>query len=150
MYGKSDVGCWADGSYGHSHVRAKLADMMDSFGRTRLSALLEGEMSDDGNEEQEAIDWLNDNACEEGVYFGMVDGDLMLLVAEEEEDSKQRRAAKLAELSSRVGDDGTGDLGVIIDTSPVDATVEELVQIVLDAREEHAANVAHDSKLPRR
>lgn len=82
MYGKAGLGCWADGSYGHSHVRAKLADMMDSFGQRRLCALLEGEWrGDDAHEEDEAIDWLNANACTHEVYFAMVDGDLMLELA---------------------------------------------------------------------
>jgi hypothetical protein len=78
MYNSSGVGCFADGSYGHSHIRAKLADMMNTFGQTELCEALEGEMSDDASEEQEAIDWLNDNACTPDVYFVMVDGDLLL------------------------------------------------------------------------
>jgi len=54
---------------------------------------------------------------------------------------RKRRAQKLAALASRVGDDGTGDLGVILDTSP-DASVDELVAIVRTAREEHALEAA--------
>lgn len=49
------------------------------------------------------------------------------------------RSEKLSALASAVGDDGTGDLGVIVDCSP-HATVAELIEIVLEAREEHDAN----------
>lgn len=54
------------------------------------------------------------------------------------------RTDVLAALAARVGDDGTGDLGVIVDTASPDATVDDLVDIVLEAREEHRLNREQD------
>lgn len=44
------------------------------------------------------------------------------------------RAQRIAELAAVVGDDGTGDLGVIVDSADADATTAELVDIVREAR----------------
>lgn len=52
------------------------------------------------------------------------------------------RSELIAEVAAIVGDDGTGDLGVIVDHADADSSVSDIVQIVLDARAEHAAEVA--------
>lgn len=72
------VGCIADGSFGHKHVRAKLADLCEAISRKDLATLLRGEMSDDAGEESEALDALNDE-CADDVHFNIVDGDLVLV-----------------------------------------------------------------------
>lgn len=51
------------------------------------------------------------------------------------------RKERVAALAAIVGDDGTGDLGVIVDHAPLDATTEDLAEIVREAREEHRANL---------
>lgn len=47
---------------------------------------------------------------------------------------KLTRSELLSALASRVGDDGSGDLGVIIDHATDGDTLDDLVQVVLDAR----------------
>jgi hypothetical protein len=79
--GKNVTGCYADGSFGHDHVREVLAHQVESDGcidRALIEALL-GPMSDDAQEEYDAIAWLNENACIDGVYFTLNDGDLLLV-----------------------------------------------------------------------
>lgn len=43
------------------------------------------------------------------------------------------RKEKLAELEALVGDDGTGDLGVIVDCAEPDTTIDDLAEIVREA-----------------
>jgi len=87
-YGKEALGCYADGSFGHDHVRTVLCMLLrKSFDRrlveaSELITLLEQPMSDDGQEEYDAIDLLNEHATE-GTFFEFSDGDLML--SEEEQ-----------------------------------------------------------------
>lgn len=50
------------------------------------------------------------------------------------------RIERITELAAAVGDDGTGDLGVIIDHAPPDASLEDLIEIVTVARAEALAN----------
>src|SRR5687767_7475536 len=77
---RADIGCWADGGFGHPHVREVLAVVLtDKGGPSDLAVSLLGEMSDDGAEEYEAIDWLNEHAVEEGLHFTLCDGDLLLV-----------------------------------------------------------------------
>lgn len=52
------------------------------------------------------------------------------------------RKARIAALAAVVGDDGTGDLGVIVDNAAPDATTEELAEVVREAREEAALEEA--------
>lgn len=52
------------------------------------------------------------------------------------------RRQRIAELAAVVGDDGTGDLGVIVDSADADATTAELADIVREAREENAGSCA--------
>lgn len=88
-YTRASVGCYADGVLGHSHVRAQLADLVwrltssdDGIAEGPLVPSLLGPMPDDAWDELEALDILND-ACEPGVHWEMVDGNLMLLTDEE-------------------------------------------------------------------
>lgn len=46
------------------------------------------------------------------------------------------RSNRIAALAAAVGDDGTGDLGVIVDHAAPDATTEDLAEIVREARAE--------------
>jgi hypothetical protein len=48
------------------------------------------------------------------------------------------RADRIAELACVVGDDGSGDLGVIVDSASPDATTDELVEIVRETRRDAA------------
>lgn len=48
--------------------------------------------------------------------------------------SKEIRAQRISALAAIVGDDGTGSLGVIVDSADADATTAELVDIVREAR----------------
>jgi hypothetical protein len=57
---------------------------------------------------------------------------------------KPTRADRLAALAAAVGDDGTGDLGVIIDHADPDDTLEELVAVVREAREDAAVEAARE------
>jgi hypothetical protein len=54
------------------------------------------------------------------------------------------RKEKLAALAAIVGDDGTGDLGVILDHAEPSTTVAELTEIVLEARED--ARIERDER----
>lgn len=92
-YSCKDIGCHADGSLGHEHVRDILAFLVqgiiedDSTSLTLnqrllargLCADLRDSMSDDAAEEQQALDILNEHAVGEGVSFMLVDGDLCLM-----------------------------------------------------------------------
>lgn len=78
---KQDAGCYADGSFGHNHVREVLGSLLVEVGRPDLQDELLFEMSDDACEEYDALDILNAEC--EGCYFEMVDGDLMLTAEED-------------------------------------------------------------------
>lgn len=54
------------------------------------------------------------------------------------DEARAHRAELIAQLTARVGDDGTGDLAVIVDSAVNGETVEDLVAIVLEARAEAA------------
>jgi len=85
FFGPEDVGCYADGTHGHAHVRVQLAELVEALDmEPSLVAELLAPMSDDASEEDDAIDLLNEH-CEGGVYFTFRDGDLMLVQEEEEE-----------------------------------------------------------------
>ena len=49
------------------------------------------------------------------------------------------RKERIAELAAVVGNDGTDNLGVIVDHADPSATTEELAEIVISAREEWVA-----------
>lgn len=49
------------------------------------------------------------------------------------------RTDMLAALASAVGDDGTGDLGAIVDHAADTDTVQDLIDVVLEARADAAA-----------
>lgn len=75
---KVSVGCYADSSFGHERVRTRLMELCCDIEREDLAHALVGEMSDDAQEEQDAIDALNAH-CSDDVHFEFVDGDLMLV-----------------------------------------------------------------------
>ncbi len=76
-----DVGCYADGAFGHRHIRDVLIGLLENNGGgtypVDLCNDLMGPMSDDASEEDEALDVLN-SRCD-GVYFTMSNGDLLLV-----------------------------------------------------------------------
>lgn len=76
IYLKEDVGCYADGSFGWDHVRARLADLVESLD-ANLADDLRSTMTDDAGEEEEALDLLQD-VTESGLVW-MLDGDLLLV-----------------------------------------------------------------------
>lgn len=80
-----ELGCIGDGSFGHDHIRTRLADLCDHFRLPAMAAPLRKEMSDDGSEEDDAITLLNRVACAHGVRLAMVDGDLVLVPDTEDE-----------------------------------------------------------------
>lgn len=88
----SDAGCYADGAFGHQHVRERLAHEVEALARRTfkidehadLIAELRADMSDDASEEEHAIGLLN-NYCADGCHFEFVDGDLMLVVDGDDE-----------------------------------------------------------------
>lgn len=88
-------GCYADGAFGHSHVRDVLADLVEDAlaedkhapadERTRLEALvdeLRGPQSDDAGEEDEALDYLNTRYQTHDACFHFDGGDLLFAVPE--------------------------------------------------------------------
>jgi len=83
-----EPGCYADGVYGWDHVRDVLAGMVEGMGHAgigdELAALLQGPMSDDASEEDEALDLLNEHTT--GGYWAFDENGegLMLYQAEEE------------------------------------------------------------------
>ena len=96
LYKKTDCGCYGDGStFGTTHIRERLYDLVNStlkFGNPdltqlefgeRLLADLDAEPSDDFSEEDNAIDFLQ-QFTEEGLFWMMHSGDLILTEEEEE------------------------------------------------------------------
>lgn len=77
---RTGIGCIADGSYGHDHIRERLAELVAAYGRKGLDIAirLSEEMSNDAQEESDAIDLLNEHT-EDGLYFTMSNGDLLLV-----------------------------------------------------------------------
>lgn len=91
VYTKADVGCYADGSLGHDHIRYKLVCLLQELRIVApekfvwrqcgyISADLRGAPSSDFSEEQEAMDLLNAWACTQDVAFTIEDGDLLLVL----------------------------------------------------------------------
>ena len=83
---RTGLGCIADGSYGISHIRERLAELVKPYGRKgkALAARLSQDVSEASEhrapeeEEDAAIDLLN-NYTEDGIYFTMSNGDLLLV-----------------------------------------------------------------------
>lgn len=92
-----EIGCYGDGRLGHQHTRECCAEVLEyyfeafhareeslpgpwdvGFGPTQLIAALNGEMSDDAQEEYDACDWLNDHAAVDGHLWSWDDGDFGL------------------------------------------------------------------------
>ena len=97
MFTANEIGCIADGSFGHAHVRERLADLLVHMFRHHprggdgvhwaeaapLVAELRAEPSDDYSEEDDAIGLLNEHAVSWEVLFSMEDGDLMLVATDD-------------------------------------------------------------------
>ena len=85
VFSQSDIGCYADGALGQSHIREKLIDLLSSIefdGDTEAHSLrviddLRQDPSDDFGEENEAIDLIQE-ATEDGLAW-IIDGDLLLM-----------------------------------------------------------------------
>lgn len=91
MFKAEDMGCWADGTLGHEHVREVIRNLcvmvltlLNARGGALPSDLCEardvlaGPMSDDAWEENVVIDYANAHLCEPGVAFEFDSGDLLL------------------------------------------------------------------------
>ena len=95
MFTQHEIGCYADGALGHDHVREQLAALLCRLYRHHprggdgsewsevkpIVEALQKPMSDDGEEEYEAIEWLN-KQCYDDTYFDLSDGSLMLMAQE--------------------------------------------------------------------
>lgn len=81
-FGPDNTGCYADACFGHDHIRERLADLCEEYGNDALADVLRESMSDDASEEDDALEWLNETACE-NVRFELSDGDLMLFSEDE-------------------------------------------------------------------
>ena len=61
---KYEIGCYADGTFGHQHARDTIADLLEDVLSAHdvagLPEELRATMSDDASEEDEAIDILNE------------------------------------------------------------------------------------------
>lgn len=73
---KSFPGCYGDGTFGHQHVRERLAAEVSRFD-SDLAELLRGPMSDDGSEEDEALEILNSHTAR-NMFWHFENGDLLL------------------------------------------------------------------------
>lgn len=51
-------------------------------------------------------------------------------------DKRENRAEMISAVAAIVGDDGTGVIGVCVDSSPPTATAREIADGILEAREE--------------
>lgn len=77
MFGKKDVGCYADGTFGDVHVREKLRELACEFNLDLPDLASENpEVHDDAI--GRAMDLLQANT-EEGYYWNLDGGDLLLL-----------------------------------------------------------------------
>lgn len=97
MFTSTDIGCYADGVFGHQHIRDRLADILVHMFRhsprggdgpywataSKLVDELRGEMSDDAQEEYDALDMLNEYSVSWECYFEIGDGDLRLVPSED-------------------------------------------------------------------
>lgn len=92
-YTAAEVGCYADGCYGHERCRHRLYELTrnalqrsfryDAAKHGALLASLQGAMPDDAWDENEALDILN-QFCADDVCFTFQDGNLVLSTTEEE------------------------------------------------------------------
>lgn len=87
---RNDIGCHADGTFGHRRIRTRLAELVDAIDggmcnpeSQELMESLGGEMPDDCWDEDRAIELL-DEATAEGLEWRLDAGDLLLCELEEE------------------------------------------------------------------
>src|SRR3972149_3998056 len=87
VWTRDDVGCYIDNAHGMAHARGRLIELMleveESERTAELVKALEGDMSDDDWESDEALDLINEY-CAPDVSFMWVDGDLLLRGIEDE------------------------------------------------------------------
>ena len=83
LFGLADAGCYAEGGYGHSHVRERLAELYRALPSAHgdVSEALEAEASSDAWEESAAVDELG-LYCDSDVYWTLAEGDLVLMAVE--------------------------------------------------------------------
>lgn len=87
-YTIDNIGCYGDGGCGHAHVRERLAGIIScllDLNVRNIREALYAEPSDDLWEEDAALDYANDELCDDNVCFTFYNGDLMLVSNEEEE-----------------------------------------------------------------
>jgi hypothetical protein len=80
LYDESDIGCYGDGAFGHTHIRWKLAELVEDID-PMLAKELRSTSSDDMTEEDDALDLLNDRT-QQTCRWDLVDGDLLLSLKE--------------------------------------------------------------------
>ena len=80
LFDDSDIGCYADSTFGHGHVRRKLAELVEGID-PMLAKELRVSPSDDMGEETDALDILNDRT-QQTCRWEIIDGDLMLTLKE--------------------------------------------------------------------
>ncbi len=85
FFDATDVGCHADGTFGHQHIRETLSRLIDTLDggmcnedAQTLMESLEGDMPDDAWDEDEAIEILQQNSTDD-VSWEFVDGSLLLV-----------------------------------------------------------------------
>jgi|CXWL01.1.fsa_nt_gi hypothetical protein len=86
-YSKSDIGCYADGTYGDAHVSQVAISTATQAGWSVVipeNVIPSDEDIDDYA--RDAVAWLNDHAVTPEVYFEFVDGDLLLCSADDSDD----------------------------------------------------------------
>lgn len=77
IFEHSEIGCYADGTFGHVHVRSKLANLIESFD-PKLAESLQGEMPDDAWDEDEALEILQKETHDDLTWV-FDSGDLLLV-----------------------------------------------------------------------
>jgi hypothetical protein len=84
QYTRRDAGCYADGTFGHDHCRAVLANLLTDIDcpDSGLILSLNGPMPDDAWDELDALDALQ-AVTEDGLVWGFESGDLVLTTAED-------------------------------------------------------------------
>jgi hypothetical protein len=96
MYTINDIGCYADGRFGHARIRSRLVGLLSALEHAprggvgllwpeakTLVASLQRPYDRDFGDEIDALDLLNEHTCSWEVYFKLHEGDLRLVPSRE-------------------------------------------------------------------